>query len=122
MFVEARTRLVVGALGVIIVALAVGLGLAVAMGDDGHMMPGGSGYPGMMRAMGMMDRDGMLQHMKEVLGDDGYARMLQHMQDHRGGAMSSNAQMDQTMHMMMDGMMGQMGLIPTPSSTATPTK
>ena len=62
-----------------------------------------------MSAMGGADSDAMLNHMKDVLGDDGYNRMQQHFRDHQsGGSMSGMADIDQMMHAMMDGMMAEM--------------
>jgi hypothetical protein len=123
------SRILIGGLAVAVVALAVALGLVLAAEDDDdgdHMMlMAQSGYAGMMGAMGSMDSDAMLQHMKEVLGDEGFKRMQQHLQDHRsGGAMTGDTQVDQMMHTMMDGMMGQIGLIPSTGGqggTPTPT-
>jgi len=118
-----QAKIIVGAL----VAAVVGLGITVgvmAAGDGHHdttlandMGTNDSGYQGMMGAMGSMDRDDMLKHMREVLGDDAYQRML-HMADHQSGTpMSGNFAIDQMMHTMMDGVMGQM---PMGSSTVTP--
>lgn len=45
-----------------------------------------SGYMGMMGAMRSIDREDMLRHMRDVLGEDGYQRMLAHLADHRNGA------------------------------------
>ena len=74
----------------------------------------------MMGAMGSMDSAAMLQHMKEVLGEDGFKRMQEHLQPHQqGGPVTSGTQIDQMMHTMMDGMMAQMGLVP--ATTGTPT-
>ena len=123
MFSDGRVLVLVGGLTLAVVGLAVALGVVMVSDHDNRMdgsMAGGSGYAGMMGAMGTMDSGAMLQHMKEVLGDDAYARMLQHMQDHKSGAMPAMGSVDQMMHSMMDGMMGQMGLIPTPTATPTP--
>ncbi len=99
-------------LGVSTVALAVALGVVLATGDDSsnddaHVS--GNGYAGMMGAMAGMDSDAMLERMREVLGDAGYAAMLQHMADHRDGTAGSMAPgIDGMMHEMMDGMMSMM--------------
>jgi hypothetical protein len=37
---------------------------------DDHMMDDGQGFAGMMSAIGSMDSDAMLAHMKEVLGEE----------------------------------------------------
>ena len=125
----------------ILVAAVIGLAITVgvmAAGDDeydgntttpNHMMGKDSGYVGMMGAMGSMDSDDMLTHMRQVLGEDGYQRMLAHLADHQSGApMTGNTTVDQMMHAMMDGMMGQMpmggGTLPLPGNNAhheTPT-
>jgi hypothetical protein len=102
----------ISVLGVSTVALAVALAVVLATDDDGadddvHAM--GNGYAGMMGAMAMMDSDAMLERMREVLGEDGYEAMLQHMQDHRdgsAGAMGPGA--DGMMHQLMDGMLSMM--------------
>jgi len=110
---------IVAVLGVLAIGLTIALGVTLAMrGDDDHdgmMMSGQAGYAGMMGAMGSSDSEAMLQHMKEVLGADGFARMQQHLSDHQGGGpMTGNPQIDQMMHSMMDGMMGQMPGLTTP--------
>lgn len=93
-------------------------------------MGGGNATMQMMQAMGNMDSDAMLTHMREVLGEDGYQRMLKHMQEHRaGGPMTANPAIDGMMHQMMDGMLQQMPddggrMMPgtgTPPPTATAT-
>ena len=111
-----QARLIVGVVGAIAVALGVTLGIVIAMDDDDDMMSGsgshmdgGDHFQGMMGAMGSMDSDDMLGHMRNVLGEDRYERMLDHMADHRdGGPMTDDAGMDQMMHQMMDGMMQHM--------------
>ena len=131
--------MLVGALGALVVALAVTLGVVIAMDDDdmmadrGHMNTDDS-FAGMMQSMGDMDSDAMLSHMREVLGTDGYQRMLNHMADHRdGGPMTGDPDIDRMMHSMMDGMMQHMppdrnNIMPpgrdehheTPAATGTP--
>jgi hypothetical protein len=113
----------------------------ILAGDDddggefhGGMM-GGSGYAGMMGAMGRGDSDAMLERMREVLGEDGFKRMQEHFAEHRrGGAMSGAADVDEMMHRMMDGMMQELpmdrgGMMPgrrsgggTPTPAASPTR
>ena len=131
--------MLVGALGVLVVALAVTLGVVIAMDDDDMMADRGhmntdDGFAGMMQSMGDMDSDAMLSHMREVLGTDGYQRMIDHLNDHRdGGPMTGDASVDQMMHSMMDGMMQHMpadadNIMPpgrdehheTPAATRTP--
>ncbi len=112
-----RTGILIGGLGIAVVALAVALGVALATGDDDNddhsMLMNQGGYAGMMGAMGSMDSDAMLQQMRGVLGEDAFKVMQQHMQDHKpGAAMTGNSSIDQMMHTMMDGMMGQIGLVP----------
>ena len=123
-----NTRIVIGALVVAVIGLGVVLGLVMAMDDDmsnSSMMGAGSGYAGMMQAMGGMNSDAMLARMREVLGEDGYARMQEHMQQHQSGqGMMGDPSLDGMMHQMMDGMMSQMGLTgsisPTTTATGTP--
>ena len=120
-----QVKMIVG----ILVAAVVGLGITVGVmaagdGHNGnttmadHTMGNDTGYVGMMGAMGSMDSDDMLKHMREVLGEDGYQRMLAHLADHRNGApMTGNAAVDQMMHSMMDGLMQNM---PMGSGTVLP--
>jgi hypothetical protein len=101
------------------------------------MMANDTGSAGMMGAMGSKASDDMLKHMREVLGEDGYQRMLAHLADHRNGTpMAGNAAADQMMHTMMDGMIQSMPAgggsvlppgndqhheLPVPATTPTPT-
>jgi hypothetical protein len=112
-----QARIVIGALLAAVVALAVVLGIVLATdeGDgNGTSSPrvtdnGNDGFVGMMRAMDMMDSDSMLSHMRDVLGEAGYQRMLAHFRDHQnGGPMTGNAEVDSMMHQMMDGMLQHM--------------
>lgn len=111
-----QAKIVVAVLVVAVVALGVTVGvMAAGDGDDqdaslaSHMMGNDTSYVGMMGAMGSMNSDDMFKHMREVLGEDGYQRMLAHLADHRNGAsMSDTAAVDQMMHTMMDGMMQNM--------------
>jgi hypothetical protein len=50
----------------------------------------------------------MLGHMREVLGPEGYQRMLDHIAEHRRGGGMHGLGIDGIMHQMMDGMMQQM--------------
>lgn len=112
-----RSQILIGALAATAAALAIALGVTLASADDDNdhvaMMMGQPGYPGMMGAMGSMDSAAMLQHMKEVLGEDAFNRMQQHIRDHwSGAAMMDDTELDQMMHTMMDGMLGQLGMEP----------
>ena len=88
-----QARVIIAALGAIIVGLVVVIGVMAVSGndDDGHvagdMMSGHYGYMGMMGAMGRVDCEDMLTHMQEVLGEDDYQRMLAHMAEHQSGSM-----------------------------------
>jgi hypothetical protein len=126
-----RARIVSAILATAVAVLAIALVVVIVQdGTDDDGMPGAmagnASYMGMMQAMGSMDSEAMLGHMREVLGDDAYQRMVQHFRDHRsGGAMMGNTAMDAMMHQMMDGMMQQMPvaqhhLMPHPTLTATP--
>lgn len=102
------TRTIIGVLAVAVVGLGIALGVALT-DDDGsedHMMDDGQGVAGMMSAMADMDSDAMLEHMKEVLGEDGFNRMRQHFQE--GTPTTEMAEVDEMMHRMMDGMMAKM--------------
>lgn len=109
-----QAKIVIGAIAALAAILAIGLAVSLANDDDmgmgaGMSMSNGNHSMGMMQAMGDMDSDAMLEHMRQVLGEDGYQRMLAHMQDHRnGGEMPSGASIDDMMHRMMDGMMQQL--------------
>ena len=130
---DRRATGIIALLAAAVVILAVALVIVIASGggdDNGmHAATGGNdSYMGMMRAMGGMDSDAMLAHMRDVLGEDGYRRMLQHFRDHRStGPMTGDAAVDEMMHRMMDGMMGQMApgdgdVLPRPDERhATPT-
>ena len=107
-----QAKIIIAGLSAIIVALVIGLGFSLAMDDDDMDMGmnGNNNHPmGMMQAMGNMNSDAMLDHMREVLGADGYQRMLGHMREHRNGAqMPNGSSVDDMMHRMMDGMLQQM--------------
>ena len=111
-----QAKVIIAVLSALSIALLVGLGASLAMDDHGMDTSMGMGmntntnHPmGMMQAMGNMNSNAMLDHMKEVVGDDGYQRMLGHMRDHRNGAaMPNGSSFDDLMHRMMDGMMQQM--------------
>jgi hypothetical protein len=101
---------VIGGLCVAVVVLSVALTVVVLRDDAGTAatapMPMGGGYMGMMQAMGGMDSDAMLGHMRDVLGDEDYARMLAHLEEHRrGGPMTRHPEVDEMMHRMFDGML-----------------
>ncbi len=137
-----QAKIIVAVLVVAVVALGVTVGVMAASDGDrettvsSHTGMNDAGYPGMMGAMGSMNSDDMLKHMREVLGEDAYQRMLAHMTDHRNGAsMSDMTTVDQMMHRMMDGMMQNMpmggGMLlppgngmhnesPAPAATPTP--
>jgi len=121
------TRTIIGVLAVAVVGLGTALGIALADdgGSDDHVMDDGQRFAGMMSAMASMDSDAMLEHMKEVLGEDGFNRMRQHFQE--GTPMNGTAEVDEMMHEMMDGMMAKMPadsndvLPPSDGHHATPT-
>ena len=106
-----QAKIIIAGLTTGVAILAIALAVALSSDDDesvGHTNQT-SGYMGMMQAMGNMDSDRMLAGMREVLGPEGYQRMLDHIAEHRkGGQMPGNAGMDSMMHQMMDGMMQQM--------------
>lgn len=122
-----NVRLIIGTLIVAIIALAVALGMSLANRDDmnsnGNMMSG-SGYSGMMHAVGAMNGTDMLARMREVLGDEAFAQMQEHIAQHQSGQGMMGTNVDGMMHQMMDGMMSQMGIFgpatATPTSTPTP--
>jgi len=102
--------LAIGGLSAAVVVLSVALAIVVVRDDPDTVataqMPMGGGYMGMMQAMGRMDSDVMLTHMRDVLGDEDYQLMLEHFEEHRrGGGMSPHPDLDRMMHRMMDGMM-----------------
>ena len=114
---KTRTTIAIGGLLAVVVGLGVALGVVLATGDaEGsngtwHRMDSdsGDGSMSMMEAMGTMDSDAMLQHMRDALGEDGYQRMLDHMREHgAGGPMTGDPTIDDMMHRMMDGMMEHM--------------
>lgn len=101
---------------------AIGLAAAVALvaaivwaadGDDGDWFAGqgmsrNDHVAGMMGSMADMDNERMLEHMQQVLGDEAYVQMLEHMTDHRSTPMMGGESIDAMMHQMMDGMMDHM--------------
>lgn len=102
---------VITILGLTTVGLAIALGVVLATDDDGGggSHPMGYGYAGMMGAMATGDSEGMLERMSEVLGEEGYQAMLDHMQEHQAGtAGPMTPGVDGMMHEMMDGMMSMM--------------
>ena len=106
-----QAKLVIAALVLAVAVLAVALGMALSSDDNGgmpHMGSGGGGYMGMMQAFGGMDSGEMLEAMRDVLGSEGYQRMLDHIAEHRRGGGMPGQGMDGMMHQMMDGMMRQM--------------
>jgi len=107
-----QAKIIIGALGALAVVLAFGLVVSLASDDNmGSNMSRNSGNQSMamMQAMGNMDSDAMLDHMRQILGEEAYQRMLSHMEGHRNGTpMTGNSAFDQMMHGMMDGMMQQM--------------
>jgi hypothetical protein len=115
----------VGLGGFIVGALLMaGVALAAGGGHDSDSSVGMMGvndhYTGMISAMASMDYGQMQERMREILGDDAYARMLDHMDNHHQEMpMSSTISIDQMMHDMMDGMIGTMHQ--SASATATPT-
>ena len=131
---DRRAKGIIAALAATVIVLAVALVAVIVTNtddsEDDGMMTGAAAsgsYMGMMQAMGSMDSDAMLTHMREVLGEDGYQEMLQHLSAHRsGGPMTSTPKIDTLMHQMMDGMMQQMPddsghMMPMMSGTATGT-
>jgi hypothetical protein len=107
-----QAKIIIAGLGAVAVALGVALTVSFASGNDIGMsgMTSGDPYMGMMQSMGNMDSDAMLEHMREILGEDGYQRMLAHMADHRNNAAPTTGPtgVDDIMHRMMDGIMQQM--------------
>lgn len=128
--VNQQAKIIIGALVIVVASLAVGL--AAVASDDGDSMAGmrmdgRDSYAGMMQAMGTMDSDAMLTHMREAIGDEGYRRMLDHWRDHRAGGPMAGAGVDEMMHQMMDSMMQRMPadrgrILPLPTATATPAR
>ena len=106
---NSQSRIIVGLLVAAVAALGIAVG-AMAAGSDGdsdgtrNHMDADDPYTGMMGAMGSMDSDNMLEHMREILGQDGYNRMMRHFEDHQKGVMTGDTEVDGMMHLMMDGM------------------
>lgn len=108
-------KAVIGLLATAVIALGITLGVVIAsdngdgdgvtMMDRDGMMNGGDSFMGMMTSMGSGDSEQMLRHMRDILGEDGYERMMGHFQDHGEGMMTGDGALDGMMHRMMDGMM-----------------
>jgi hypothetical protein len=112
-----RQILIAGVVAVLVAVVAITMAIGVVIGtaiDDDHHdriseRDGDDPFLGMMGAMGGLDTDDMLGHMGEVLNDEDYALMLEHMEEHREGDATGNASgVDGMMHRMMDGMLGHM--------------
>jgi hypothetical protein len=110
-----QARIFIGGLLAAVVALGVALGIVLATDDGGgngtaspHVTNNGDSFMGMMSAMGAMDSDAMLQRMRDVLGEEGYQRMLTHFREHQNGTATTNPAIDEMMHQMMDGMLQHM--------------
>jgi|CXWL01.1.fsa_nt_gi hypothetical protein len=110
-----QLRTIIAVLAVATIGLAITLGVVLARDDDDGSVTGmgkgssGDSFMDMMMSMGAQDSEAMLGHMEEILGEEGFTRMMQHFQSHRdGGPMTGNADVDQMMHRMMDGMMQHM--------------
>jgi hypothetical protein len=130
-----QAKVLIGILVAALIGLGAALGVVLATGDSegddvSHgMMNGNDGFAGMMGAMSSGDSDAMLGHMRDVLGAEGYQRMVDHFRDHRnGGPMTGDPEIDDMMHRMMDGMMQRMpmdagGMMPGAGDTRqqTPT-
>ena len=99
-----RTTIAVGGLLAVVVAFGVGLGVVFATDDEA-----GDGSTGMMEAMGDMDSGTCVEHMRDVLGEGGFGRMLDHLREHQdGGLMTGGQAAGDMMHEMMDSMMEDM--------------
>jgi len=107
--VTREAKAVIAVLGALVVVLLVAL---LAAADDDMPIRRGADpegrYAGMLRAMGNRDTDGMLERMREVLGDDAFQRMLDHFAEHRRGSSPGDPRIDSLMHQIMDGLMEQM--------------
>lgn len=128
---DQRAKVIIGALVLVIAIMTVGLVVAASNGSGNNTMGDMAGMAmnmndpnvRMMEAMGSMNSDVMLTHMREVLGEEGYRRMLEHWGNHRaGGPMTGNPAVDEMMHQMMDSMMQRMPadrdrVLPLPSAT-----
>ncbi len=126
---DQRAKVIIGTLSVVVAVLAVLLTVSLTANRGGTPGVGAmpmnmsDPYVGMMQAMGGMNSDVMLTHMREVLGEDGYGRTTAHWRNHRaGGPVTGDPAVDELMHQMMDSMMQRMpadrgGMLPLPSPT-----
>jgi hypothetical protein len=91
-----RKKILVGAALPAMLAIGVVTGLAFAQmpGGDHHRDDGGMGMHQAMQSGAMQD------HMKEVLGEDGYAQMLEAMATHDAEMPMGMANMDGMMQAM----------------------
>ena len=102
------TKLIIGGLAAAVVALAIGLVVVMASdkNDDSssYWNQSGSGpYYGMMSAMGNGNWDQVQAYMRQVLGDEGYQEMLDHMRNDGCDWSSGDPNIDDFMHDMMYG-------------------
>lgn len=121
------TKIAAVGLGGIIVGALLMASVALAAGGENNgdskmgRMGNNQQFMGMMSSLGSMDYGEMQDHIREVLGDDAYARMLDHMDDnHQAMPMSGTASIDQMMHYMMDGMLDAMHGSVSASATSAP--
>lgn len=103
---NSSAKLAIGILAA--VALALGIGLTVVLATDSstsYWSSGNDPYYGMMGAMGHGDWQGMQRYMRQVLGEEGYQRMLEHMTSEGCDWSTGDDDLDRFMHDMSYGMM-----------------
>ena len=105
-----RAKTLIGILGAAVVALAIGLGVAVATDGDGndndrYWASGDTPYYGIMHAAGEGDWQAMSEYMLEVLGEDGFREMQEHMTRDGCQWSTDDKDLDAFMHDMSYGMM-----------------
>lgn len=104
---QAKTVIALLAGGVVVLAVLFAVVAVDAWGGDMHDDSSDS-YMGMMGAMGDMDSGDMMTHMRDMMDDETFAQMQEHMADHESMPMPSGMSTDGMMHQMMDGMMDHM--------------
>lgn len=117
------TRGLIGVLAIGVIALGIGFGVAKATDSNGSSQTlaptpsassnywssgNGDPYYGMMGAMGQGNWQAMQGYMRQILGDQGYQQMLDHMRADGCDWSYGNGNTDAYWHDMMYGMMYRM--------------
>ena len=104
---QAKAIVAILAGGVVVLAVLFAVAAVDAWGGNMHDDDNDT-YMGLMGSMGDMDSGDMMTHMREMMDDETFSQMQEHMADHDSMPMTSGMSTDGMMHQMMDGMMDHM--------------